>query len=216
MKISALILAAGLSSFSAAALAQSSVPDPTKTPGALNPEVTQENIQSTICVPGWTRTVRPEMAYTQRLKRIQIAMSDSDDRDMRDYEEDHLIPLSLGGSPDDPRNLWPEPWRPADGMGADRKDELEAVLPRMVCKGEIGLADAQQVFRGDWREGWKRYVGGNGAPGRRAGFSMPRMLAAIHECSGDAQANLAGMLACGMRLRNQHRHQNDGNDAGLR
>jgi len=28
--------------------------------------------------------------------------------DARDYEEDPLVPLCLGGAPQDPANLWPE------------------------------------------------------------------------------------------------------------
>ncbi len=55
-----------------AALAQSALPDPAKTPGALNPEVTQATIGTTICVRGWTQTVRPPQAYTLALKRQQI------------------------------------------------------------------------------------------------------------------------------------------------
>jgi hypothetical protein len=35
------------------------VPDLTPPPGALNPAVTQATISQTICMRGWTRTVRP-------------------------------------------------------------------------------------------------------------------------------------------------------------
>jgi hypothetical protein len=52
----------------AAAWAQTALPDPVRTPGALNPEVTQETIGTTICVRGWTRKVRPPPAYTHALK----------------------------------------------------------------------------------------------------------------------------------------------------
>jgi hypothetical protein len=45
-----------------AALAQSALPDRTRTPGALNPKVTQATIGTTICVRGWTQTVRPPQA----------------------------------------------------------------------------------------------------------------------------------------------------------
>jgi hypothetical protein len=55
-----------------ATLAQSSLPDPALTPGAINPAITQSDIQSTICVRGWTRTVRPPRQYTDRLKAEQI------------------------------------------------------------------------------------------------------------------------------------------------
>ena len=41
---------------------------PMLTPGALNPDVTQVNIHSTICVPGWTATIRPPPDYTDALK----------------------------------------------------------------------------------------------------------------------------------------------------
>jgi hypothetical protein len=46
--------------------------DPVRTPGVLNPEVTQATIGSTICVRGWTRTVRPPTEYTNELKRRQM------------------------------------------------------------------------------------------------------------------------------------------------
>lgn len=38
------------------------------TPGAINPTVTQDNIQSTICVPSYTKTIRPPEQITYRLK----------------------------------------------------------------------------------------------------------------------------------------------------
>ena len=48
-------------------------PNATLTPGATNPEVTQENIHDTICVKGWTDTVRPPSSYTNKLKTTQLA-----------------------------------------------------------------------------------------------------------------------------------------------
>ena len=44
---------------------------------------------------------------------------------LRDYEYDHLVPLELGGAPNDPRNLWPEP-----GASPNPKDELEGPAAR--------------------------------------------------------------------------------------
>src|SRR5258708_3844160 len=35
------------------------LPDSTCTPGSTNPNVTQANIQQTICVSGYTQTIRP-------------------------------------------------------------------------------------------------------------------------------------------------------------
>ena len=49
-----------------------SLPDPGMTPGALSPAVTEATIETTICVRGWTRNVRPPAEYTEELKRRQI------------------------------------------------------------------------------------------------------------------------------------------------
>ena len=78
------------------------------TPGALNPDVTQANIHTTICVRGWTRTVRPPVEYTNDLKMRQMREY-GESGPTSTYQEDHLISLELGGDPRDPRNLWPEP-----------------------------------------------------------------------------------------------------------
>jgi hypothetical protein len=67
----------------------------------LNPDVTQANINSTICVAGWTATVRPPASYTSKLKKIQLPP----DANPKAYEEDHIVPLACGGSPTEPTNL---------------------------------------------------------------------------------------------------------------
>jgi hypothetical protein len=63
--------------------------------------LTQSSIDDTICVSGWTATVRPPTSYTNALKAQQIGESGYSDTDPSDYEEDHLIPLELGGAPRD-------------------------------------------------------------------------------------------------------------------
>jgi hypothetical protein len=82
---------------------------PTLTPGSLNPDVTQATIGQTICVRGWTATVRPPTDYTNRLKAAQMPQY-AETGSPSDYQEDHLISLELGGNPTDPKNLWPEPY----------------------------------------------------------------------------------------------------------
>jgi hypothetical protein len=111
--------------------------DPVRTPGVLNPDVTTATIRSTICVAGWTRTVRPPTSYTDELKRRQM-LEYGAGGSPHDYQEDHLISLELGGDPRDPRNLWPQP-RP----WADRVDRTENELNDAVCSGRLSLADAQ-------------------------------------------------------------------------
>ena len=129
------------------------------TPGAIDPRVTQDDIHETICVRGYTRTVRPQEEYTGHLKRRQIREYGYTDRRLRDYEEDHLIPLEIGGNPTDPRNLWPEPRHVLGGWGAKRKDKLENTLHRLVCRGRLPLVQAQREIAGDWIEAYRRYVG---------------------------------------------------------
>jgi hypothetical protein len=108
------------------------------TPGVLNPEVTQATIRSTICRPGWTRTVRPPVAYTNELKRRGLQQYGLDGS-LSGYQEDHLISLELGGNPDDPRNLWPEPYPRAAAV-----DQIENDLNHRVCTGSLTLAEAQR------------------------------------------------------------------------
>ncbi len=79
---------------------------------------------------------------------------------MWDYEEDHLIPLELGGAPADPRNLWPEKRRSVGRWTARKKDRLERVLNRMVCDGELPLGDAQAAIAEDWTGAYERFIDG--------------------------------------------------------
>jgi hypothetical protein len=154
-----LVAALGTFAFASVAMAQSSLPNPQLTPGAINPNVNQSNINQTICVRGWTATVRPDESYTETLKKQQIRQYGYSDMRLRDYEEDHLIPLELGGSPTSPRNLWPQPRHPSDGWTAAMKDQLENGLSRMVCRGEIGLDNARSAIASDWRRAYQMYIG---------------------------------------------------------
>ncbi len=137
----------------------SAEPNPAITPGALDARVTQATIRSTICVPGYTRGIRPPERYTERLKREGIRAYGYSDRRLRDYEEDHLISLELGGSPDSPRNLWPQPHHVIGGWGSYAKDRLENRLHRLVCRGRLSLAQAQYDIRHDWIAAYRKYVG---------------------------------------------------------
>jgi hypothetical protein len=112
--------------------------DPTRTPGVLNPDVTQANIRSTVCRTGWTATIRPPTSYTNALKVKQMRQY-GETGSLSDYQEDHLISLELGGNPTDPRNLWPEPYPRAADV-----DKIENELNAEVCSGELTLAQAQQ------------------------------------------------------------------------
>ena len=112
--------------------------DIARSPGVLNPDVTQANINATICMHGWTKTIRPPTSYTNALKRKQMREYGVGGS-LSDYQEDHLISLELGGHPTDPRNLWPEPYPRASEV-----DSIENDLNAKVCAGELSLNDAQR------------------------------------------------------------------------
>jgi hypothetical protein len=112
-------------------------PSPTLTPGRLNPAVSQSTIKATICKAGWIATVQPLLSYTNALKLRQIGQY-HETGPPSSYEEDHFIPLELGGAPKDPKNLWPEPH-----TQSSKSDPLETALQRKVCHGLLTLAVAQ-------------------------------------------------------------------------
>ncbi|MFD8726076.1 hypothetical protein ACFV2H_51290 [Streptomyces sp. NPDC059629] len=124
------------------------LPDSSCTPGAYNSDVTQSNIQSTICVSGWTATVRPPTSYTNPLKAQGIIDYGYSDTNMADYEEDHLVPLELGGSPRSTSNLWPEPY--SGTKTATTKDGVETKLKNAVCAGTITLSAARSAIKTNW------------------------------------------------------------------
>ncbi|HEV8461276.1 MAG TPA: hypothetical protein VGQ38_11260 [Gaiellaceae bacterium] len=109
-----------------------------RTPGVINPDVTQARLRDTVCKHGWTRTVRPPTSYTNALKRQQLRAYGLRGPPSA-YQEDHLISLELGGNPTDPRNLWPEPYPRASHV-----DQIENELNRQVCTGQLTLAAAQR------------------------------------------------------------------------
>ena len=133
------------------------LPDPARTPGAVNPDVNQNTIKKTICVAGWTATVRPPARYTNRLKVQQLAAWGYADQNPADVEEDHLISIEIGGSPTDPTNLWPQPY--AGKCGARTKDVVETKLKRLICAGTVPLKKAQRAIAGDWVAAYRLYVG---------------------------------------------------------
>jgi hypothetical protein len=87
-----------------------------------NPDVTQSTIAKTICVALWTKPVRPPASYTNALK-VQQMKQYNETGSVKNYEEDHLIPLELGAAPRNPKNLWPEPH-----SQSSKSDPLETAL----------------------------------------------------------------------------------------
>ena len=160
--VSGLLLAAtvGLAACGAAIYSESGgLPNRNLTPGAINPAVTQANIKSTICVIGWTATVRPPATYTNQLKYSQLhaGYNLGGDLNLKDYEEDHIVPLETGGNPTSPLNLFPEPRNIK--YGSYVKDQLENRMHQLVCLGKVSLKTAQAVFLINWEKGYSKYLG---------------------------------------------------------
>lgn len=134
-------------------------PNASTTPGALNHAVTQDNIDGTICVAGWTKTIRPPATFTNKIKASQLPPL----ANPRSFEEDHFVSLVLGGSPTSADNLWSEPYeyRMPDGsnVGAREKDQVENFLHREVCNHAMTLKQAQDAIRADW---YAIYAAGSG------------------------------------------------------
>lgn len=129
-------------------------PDSRTTPGAVDPNIRQSNIDTTICRPGYARGVRPPYAIMRQLKHDAMVREHPGQR-YADFEFDHLIPISLGGALLDPRNTWLEPI--AGQRGAYTKDKIEYVLWVHVCRHEIPLATAQRAIAVNWIAVYRRW-----------------------------------------------------------
>lgn len=127
------------------------LPDPKCTPGALNPEVTQANLASTICKKGYTATIRPSAYITGQEKKLN-ALSYGYTGSFKTGEYDHLVSLELGGNANDERNLWVEP----QALGSHNrttlndKDKVENLLNAAVCSGKVTLSAAQFAIATNW------------------------------------------------------------------
>lgn len=99
------------------------------------------------------------MTYSQRHRQTTAAMKRDAyaiygvERDGRDFEVDHRVPLCVGGA-DDEKNLWPQ--RGWAHPSYHDKDRLEAHVCRAVCRTHaMTLQQGQEIFLGDWIVGFK-------------------------------------------------------------
>jgi hypothetical protein len=124
-------------------------PDIRCTPGAADPAVTQSDIATTICLPGYAASVSPAAAviapyFLRALKDYGMSPAPT-------IQFDYLIPISLGGA-SATANLWPEPNAAAATNSSNPKDLVETELNTAVCVGTITLAAAVQAIDTDWED----------------------------------------------------------------
>jgi hypothetical protein len=129
-----------------AAVQAAPLPRPNLTPGAAL------NVPTEICL-----VARPENPSAIPVSEREEVFREygMDYRRAGDYELDHLITPALGGT-DDIHNLWPEPYA-ATEWNAHVKDQLEDLLHKMVCNGQIDLPTAQKAIAANWIEAYKFY-----------------------------------------------------------
>jgi hypothetical protein len=128
-----------------AALLSGALPEPSLTPGAVTALTAAELCNGVRPSRLVTEPVRQQVLRAYRMEQVSAAA----------YELDALVTPELGGSTD-PANLWPQLYH-SPVWNARVKDELEQLLPEMVCRQEITLAQAQQEIAADWIAAYKRY-----------------------------------------------------------
>jgi hypothetical protein len=94
--------------------------------------------------------VRPPRRVTDREKQLS-ARAYGYTGSFATAELDHLVPLGVGGDPNDPRNLWLEPNDdPTARDNANAKDDVEELLHEAVCDGRVRLDDARRAIAANW------------------------------------------------------------------
>jgi hypothetical protein len=121
-------------------VASGGLPDHACTPGDIFTDATKEEI----CVPGYASSVRD---VPQSVKEQVYAAYGITTRSPGEYEVDHLVNLSIGGS-NDISNLWPEAANPTPGF--HQKDQVEVYLQDQVCSGKLDLLTAQIQIASNW------------------------------------------------------------------
>jgi hypothetical protein len=118
---------------------------------SLTPGATWNLSVGELCAPA-----RHEQRQVSNAIRVDVVRAYGMERVPADeYELDYLITPELGGAPT-AQNLWPQRYA-SRTWNARVKDQLEQLLPTMVCDGAISLQTAQQDIAVDWIAAYKKY-----------------------------------------------------------
>lgn len=112
------------------------------TPGSYDSSVTLAQVQQS----GFAASRRPGRWLSlklkgQAMKRYGIPLVGN----WHKYTLDHLVPLSLGGMPQDPLNIWPQL-----KAEAKLKDRDEAAWLRSARSSSVLLRESQSYFQKYW------------------------------------------------------------------
>jgi hypothetical protein len=99
--------------------------------------------------------VRPSRVVTEEAKQQVLRNYRMERASVKTYELDALVTPELGGTTE-AANLWPQRYE-SPVWNARVKDELERLLPALVCSHRVDLARAQQEIAADWVAAYKRY-----------------------------------------------------------
>jgi Putative zinc-finger len=98
---------------------------------------------------------RPSRMVSDETRRAVLRTYGMEQVPADQYELDALITPELGGTTE-AGNLWPQRYG-SPVWNARVKDELERLLPELVCGGEVALAHAQQAIATDWIAAYKQF-----------------------------------------------------------
>lgn len=118
---------------------------------SLTPGATRDIPVPLLCAGeiGEEHVIPPNMrAQVLRAYRMEHVPAD-------EFELDYLITPELGGATA-AANLWPERYG-AHAWNARVKDQLETLLPSLVCRGEVDLKAAQREIAANWITAYKKY-----------------------------------------------------------
>ena len=126
-------------------LVRSALPVPELTPGAVSALTAAE-----LCAGA-----RPSRLVPDATRRQVLGGYGMERVAARTYELDALVTPELGGTTD-AANLWPQRYQ-STVWNARVKDELEQLLPELVCSGRLELAVAQRAIAADWVLAYQRF-----------------------------------------------------------
>jgi hypothetical protein len=130
----------GVQTKTSGCVTRGSLPDPACTPGDILPQATTQQV----CTSGYASA---ERNVSSSLKRQVYAEYGITQRIPGQYEVDHLVNLSIGGS-NDLANLWPQPATPVPGY--KEKNRVEVYLQNQVCSGKMPMREAQIEIATNW------------------------------------------------------------------